>query len=349
MREPYSPSKTARWIVGPLVLVLLLAAAWSAFWYFAALKSEEVIAAWIAREAQLGRNYDCRSRTVGGYPFRIEVNCEEPTATIRDPNVAVSIRAKNLVAVAQVYQPDLIIAEVTGPMTVVESESGVTFDADWKLLQASLRGPPERPERLSLAADGVKLVRAGGAGEPSSLLQAAHLEFHVRHAVGYSADVPVFELAVRAHDALVPTLTQWVNGPLNVDGLATLSGVSDFKVKPLPQRLREWQAANGRLLLTSLRVQQGNAVGVAKGDVGLNASGKPDGAFDITVAGFDQVLQGLLGGKGQGLQAGLMAGLSLLGPQTELEGKRAVKLPLRLQDGNVLLGPVRIAQIAPLF
>jgi hypothetical protein len=204
MTQPYSPAKTARWIVAPLVLVLALAAGWSAFWYFAAQKTEQVIADWIEREGQLGRTYDCASRTVSGYPFRIEVRCEGPTAVVRDPNVAVSIKAQNLVAVAQVYQPDLIIAEVTGPMTVVESESNVTFNADWRLLQASLRGSPAAPQRLSLVVDGVKLVRAGGA-DASPLLQAEHLEFHVRHAVGYASDVPVFELAVRAQDALVPT------------------------------------------------------------------------------------------------------------------------------------------------
>lgn len=348
MTQPYSSAKTARWIVAPLVFVLVLAAGWSILWYFAAQKTEEVIAAWIAREGQLGRTYDCASRTVGGYPFRIEVRCEEPTAVVKDPNVAVSIKARSLVAVAQVYQPDLIIAEVTGPMTVVETESKTTFNADWRLLQASLRGSPAAPQRLSLATDEVKLVR-GGSADASPLFQAAHLEFHVRHAVGYSSDVPALELAVRAQDALLPALAAWINGTLNLDAVGTLSGIGDFNVKPLPQRMREWQAAGGRFLLTALRAQQGTAVAVAKGDVGLTANGRPDGAFEITMAGFDQVLQGLLGNKNQGLQAGLMAGLALLGPQAELEGKRAVKLPLKIQDGSVMLGPVRIAQIAPLF
>ncbi len=347
MTEPYSSAKTARWIVGPLLAVLALAAAWSAFWYFAAQKTEAVVAAWIAREAQFGRTYDCASRTVGGYPFRIEVRCAAPSATVRDPHVAVSIEAKSLVAVAQVYQPDLIIAEIAGPMTVVESQSGATFAADWQLMQGSLRGPPAAPERLSLVVDGVRLTRAGGA--PSPLLQAGRLEFHIRHAVGYSADVPVFDIALRAQDAVVAALDAWVKGPLNVDGAGTLSGIADFKMKPLPQRLREWQAAGGRFLLTSLRAQQGEAVAVAKGDAGLNAGGRLEGAFDVTVAGFDQVLQSLMGGRAQGLQAGLMAGLALLGPPAELEGKRAVQLPLRLQDGAVLLGPVRVGRIEPFF
>ena len=41
--------------------------------------------------------------------------------------------------------------------------------------------------------------------------------------------------------------------------------------------------------------------------------------------------------------------LGVRGEQTELEGKRAVRLPLRFNDGAVSLGPIPLGQIAPLF
>ena len=59
----------------------------------------------------------------------------------------------------------------------------------------------------------------------------------------------------------------------------------------------------------------------------------------------------MLGQSPEGrLQAGLFAGgLALFGNQTQLEGKRAVTVPLRFEDGAVTFGPLPLGRIAPLF
>jgi hypothetical protein len=137
-----------------------------------------------------------------------------------------------------------------------------------------------------------------------------------------------------------------------IDGemTALLRGVTDLRPKPLPARLKEWQAAGGRLQVTKFRLQQGDAVAIAAGDIGLSADGRPDGAFNITMAGFDRVVQELAGaGQGANLQLGLMAGLSFIGRPAEIEGKRALSLSLRVKDGAVFLGPIRLGKIEPLY
>jgi hypothetical protein len=42
-------------------------------------------------------------------------------------------------------------------------------------------------------------------------------------------------------------------------------------------------------------------------------------------------------------------GANLMGQPTELEGQRAVMLPLRFDDGLVSLGPLKIGYLPPLF
>ena len=49
------------------------------------------------------------------------------------------------------------------------------------------------------------------------------------------------------------------------------------------------------------------------------------------------------------LQPAFPAQKNPMGEQTTLEGKRAVILPLRFEDGAVFLGPVRIGNVPPLF
>ena len=79
----------------PFVLVVLLAVAWSALWFYAAERAETEIAAWRAGERQAGRQQDCASQSIEGYPFRIEVRCDgagfvlkgTPTLQLKLPRV----------------------------------------------------------------------------------------------------------------------------------------------------------------------------------------------------------------------------------------------------------------------
>ena len=47
--------------------------------------------------------------------------------------------------------------------------------------------------------------------------------------------------------------------------------------------------------------------------------------------------------------ANLSLGINLLGEQTTLEGKPAVMLPLRFDDGAIFLGPIQIGNAPALF
>src|SRR6185312_12883482 len=88
-------------------VILSVAAVWTAFWNYAAGKAEETINGWLAREAKAGRIYACGSQTIGGFPFRIEVNCDHASALFRSNQTPVELKAERLIMVAQVYQPGL--------------------------------------------------------------------------------------------------------------------------------------------------------------------------------------------------------------------------------------------------
>src|SRR4030088_2922146 len=64
------------------VLLLIAAAAWSAFWFYAASQVDLAADAWRAQEAKAGRIYDCARRSVAGYPFRLEVRCDGASVSL---------------------------------------------------------------------------------------------------------------------------------------------------------------------------------------------------------------------------------------------------------------------------
>src|SRR4030088_3744811 len=67
------------------VLLMIAAAAWSAFWFFAASEVEVRADDWRAQEAKSGRVYDCARRSVAGFPFRLEVRCAGARASVVSP------------------------------------------------------------------------------------------------------------------------------------------------------------------------------------------------------------------------------------------------------------------------
>ena len=379
MYHPALAPRRRSWRLVILVgLVVVLAGLWSAFWYSATSIAERTIGDWLEREARLGRIYTCGSQTVGGYPFRIEVRCASASAELRNMHPALFLKTNDIVVAAQIYQPTLLIGEFAGPLSVAEHGQEARVVANWTLAQASVRGNPAAPDRISIVLDDPNLDEMV-AGRAESMVKGRHIEAHGRIAEGSITDRPVLDAAFQLRAVTAARVHPLLVQPTDADIDLTLRGLSNLAPKPWPQPLRELQAAGGRIEVKRLRIQQGEAIAVAAGTLGLTAAGRPDGELQVTVAGLEKFLPALgieslvppgssggdrinsaLGaldrlvpGLGQVARQraglGLAASVMLLGEQTELEGKRAVRLPLRFNDGAVSLGPIPLGQIAPLF
>jgi hypothetical protein len=364
------------WLIAtPLIIVVVLAAAWSGFWFYAAREAEARINDWQAQQAKAGRVFSCGSQAVGGYPFRIEVRCANAAAELKDTQPPLALKLKEILLVAQVWDPKLLIAEFAGPLTVSDPGQAPYVNATWTLAQARVRGTPATPERASIAADDLKLTGATPGNPP--LFEAKHAEFHARVQFGSWPHNPAIDLAVTLNAATAPVLGPYTRDPLDADILAVLHGMKDLAPKPLPARLREWQAAGGRLEVQKARVAQGEALATATGTLALSQRGRLDGALQLNVAGLEKFMPALsgerkgaslsldraapalnaidravpglgarLGPQAQNLAVGL---LGLLGPPVEIEGKRGVSVPLRFTDGAASFGPIPIGQIPPAF
>jgi hypothetical protein len=373
MRQP-APRRRLWPVFVPLVVTVALAIVWTGLWFLAARAAETRIAGWREREAKVGRVYACGGKeTIGGFPFRIEVRCADPTIELRRQDPPIALKAADLVVVAQVYQPTLLISEATSPLTISAPGQPPSYVANWTLAQSSERGTPRAPERASIVVDRPSVDRVNGAG-PQAVMKAERIELHGRMAGGSATSDPVIELALRLVSATAPELHALTTRPIDAEIIATLRGLPDFSPKPWPVRLRELQARGGRIEITRARVQQGDTIAVSAGALGLTESGGLDGEMQVTIAGLEHVvatldldrltsrgrvgaaigaLDRLVPGLGRAARAnagpGIVAGLRAMGQPTTLDGKPATTLPLRFADGQVLLGPFPVARIPPLF
>jgi hypothetical protein len=376
------------------VLLVIAAAAWSAFWFYSASKVDETADAWRAREARSGRVYDCARRSVSGYPFRLEVRCDGATVSLVSQTAdatqtPITAKLGQILVVAQVYDPKLLIAEFTAPATISDSSQQPSMLANWRLGHSSVVGLPGIPQRISLEFDDPAIDRVNGP-QQTPLARAQHVELHGRLAEGSPSDHPVIETVLQIRGGSVQEVHPLLAAPFDADIRTLLSGLKDFAPKPWPQRFREIQAAGGHVEIVQSRIQQGDVIAVASGTLGLSAEGRLDGELQMTVAGLEKVIpalgiekmlddgvpqatldkvapgvkssdvHNLLGaldraipGLGkvvkQNASLGVAAGINALGTEAVLEGKKARAFPLRFVDGAVFLGPLKVAQIPPLY
>jgi hypothetical protein len=374
-KRTMSHRRTRRRYVTMVVLVLALIGGWSWFWHYAADKAQVALDGWRAREAKAGRIYSCGTQSVGGYPFRFEVECDQASALFRSNQPPVEIKASGMSIAAQVYQPNLLITEFHGPLTIADLGQAPNIIVNWKLAQSSVSGTPASPERVSLVFDKPMVERVSG-GNRQTILRAQHIEIHGRIAEGSAASRPVIETVLRLRQASAADIAPVLGQPVDADITAVLRGLNNFAPKPWPARFREIQAAGGRIDITAARVQQGDTIAVGEGALSLNANGRLQGQLHLTVAGIepflaamgaqqimqnsqdmnkvagalDRLLPGLGGmARQQATGSNLSLGINLLGQHTTLEGKPAVIVPLHFDDGSIFLGPLKIGDAPALF
>lgn len=377
-------------------LLLVAAAAWSAFWFYAASQVDVKADAWRAREARSGRVYDCARRSVAGFPFRLEIRCDGASVSLQSQTAGqavtqtpITAKLGEILVVAQVYDPKLLIAEFTAPATISDRGGQPTMSVNWRTARSSVVGLPAVPQRASIVFDDPAIDRVN-ASVPTPLARARHVELHGRLAEGSAFDHPLIEAVLKIEGGSVQEVHPLLAAPFDADVRTMLSGLKDFSPKPWPVRFREIQAAGGHVEIVQSRIAQGDLVAVAAGTLGLSASGRLDGELQMTVAGIEKVIpalgiekmldegvpqatldrvapgvktqdvSNLLGaldraipGLGkvvkQNANVGVAVGINALGKEAVLEGKKARTFPLRFADGAVFLGPLKVGQVPALF
>ena len=369
-----SRRRTGRRYTILVFLVLALAGGWTWFWTYAADRAHQTLNDWRAREAKAGRVYECDSQSLGGFPFRFELECAQAVAELRKEASPLQIKTGRVVLAMQVYDPTLLIGDFTGPVTLTEPGQQLNIVANWKVGQASVRGTPREPERASLVFEQAVVDRTD-VGAPQNLLRASRIELHSRIAKGSADSNPVIEMVLRLAQASMPGLHPAAVVPVDGDITLMLRGLKDFAPKSWAARLREIQAANGQIEIAQARFKQGETLAVGSGALSLNADGRLQGTLNLTVAGLEPFLKaigaeqmversssmdklasklnkfapGLGDAARKQLGANLGAGISMLGEATTLEGRNAVALPLRFDDGAMFLGPIAIGKTPALF
>ena len=272
---------------------------------------------------------------MAGFPFRLEVRCSGASVSLRAQTAEraatqapITASLGEILVVAQIWDPKLLIAEFTAPATISDRGGPPAMMVNWSKARSSVVGLPAVPQRGSIVFDDPSIDRVNGPVQ-TPLARAKLVELHGRLAEGSVQDRPVIETVLKIEQGSVQELHPLLAAPFDADVRTLLSGLKDFTPKPWPERFREIQAAGGRVEIVQSRIQQGDLIAVAAGTLGLSASGRLDGELQMTVAGIEKVIPAL------GIEKMLEEGV----PQSTLDRVAPGRQDLRRQQPARRAGP----------
>ena len=317
-------------ILGSVVLAVVVV--WSTAWL--------VLAGLIRQQVELQAEADgiasprltCATLTVGGFPFRFDVDCADVRIVSGDAEIALpGLRASVLV-----YAPTHLLASALGPLDLTDSFTGSRNQLAWSALQASIRLDNWRIARASIS--GNDLVWSDMLLGQSVIAQTPLAELHLfdipeqHDAARQTAALAGY---LRASDLAYPGLTLT---DTNAEIQLELSGLpDDVRNWGAPDMLQALQAANGQLNIVSIHGTDAASTLDASGALNLDPQGQLEGQIAITSTGVAERIGPLLEEPWRTLVLGTPSA----------DGSFANQLNFR--GGAILSGLVPIAAIGPLF
>jgi hypothetical protein len=294
-----------------------------------------------------------------------------------------------ILVVSQVYDPKLLIAEFTAPATIADRGQPPSMIVNWSKARSSVLGLPAIPQRASIVFDDASIVRVEGSAQaPLAAARHVELHGRLVEgaAPDRTAIETVLQIAGGSVQGLHPLLAAPFDADVRtmLSGLKDFSPkpwperfreiqAAGGHVEIVQSRVQQGDlvaVAAGTLGLTTGGRLDGElqmtvagiekvipALGIEK----MLDEGVPQATLDRVAPGvktqdvnnllgaLDRAIPGLGKVVKQNANVGVAAGINALGKEAMLEGKKARAFPLRFVDGAVFLGPLKVAQIPPLF
>ena len=329
-------------------VVIAVVAAWTGAWFYIADQVRDEI------EAVAGQNTPSgavryRGLEIGGYPFRIQVELTGPRIDLSGTEGGFRWATDKIGAVRHLWQPRHVLLDLTGQHQFEWSQDGaaraVTLD-NGEAMASIETGAGGRLDRLSVDIKAPSLRGDGGTAFIGKRLQV-----HAR--LTPDADDSV-DLALRGDGlelgagVLPPELMGMARNISLLDIRTTVTGLpQDARAAtPIASWLTTWRMGGGTVEVRQFRLLWGDMEINATGSLALDDRMRPIGALTAKIRGHEQLLDiavrsGAMSKNGR-IAAGAVLGL------LAAAGGGVLSVPVRMQDGQLFLGPAAIAELAPL-
>lgn len=332
--DPQAARKPRRLgLILPFVLLLIAAAAWSGFWLWA---RGQVLAQMDASVAELGRagyQISWKARSVGGYPFRMDVTLRE--ASVREPS-GWGLDAPELAGEAFLYAPKHWVIAAPQGLTFLRPKGGAVA-VTGKLLRASLTNLDQQPLSFSFQGQNLSFAPAAGA-EPFALQTADLVEFHLRR--GPNDEGGLFARLDNGKARLTGLFGHIAGDkPVSIVWNSTLSKISSFHGADWPQAVRRWTEAGGRMTVRDAKLTAGEAlIETSAATLAVGSDGRLRGVMPVSLRQAPKAL-GAMARTGVLPEGTASAASAVAAARQTGEVTRAT---INFEAGQMTLGPVAV-------
>lgn len=334
--EPAPARKKPRriWLYLPFILLVLLAAAYSAFWVASSTQLAAAVDSRAATLRQSGYVVELSERRSSGFPFRLKLRYGE--ARVAAPS-GWAATIPGLEAEAYLHNLRHWVLVAPGGMTFTRPEGGPVRIAG-EGLRASVVQTGQGPWRIVAQANKASFTPSPGA-RPFSLASADLVEIYLR-----PSDVEgqgMFLVRVENGKAQAGSLVGRIAG----DGVVAasiegrISRTADFKGATWADAVRAWSRAGGVLESVQGTMAAGTFSAKAQdGTLGIGSDGRLVGAIPLELRQPDRALTALAEtATVDEAAAGSAAAVAAARAQGE-----ATTVNLVFQAGVMTFGPVRL-------
>jgi hypothetical protein len=318
----------------PFALLLVAIVAWSGFWVWARSQAAARMDAAVQDLARAGYQVTWGKRTIGGYPFRLDVTLTD--ARIREPS-GWGLDAPRLEGETYLYAAGHWMLAAPSGLTFVRPIGGPVA-VTGKLLRASLGGLDERPPSFSFQGEGLAFAPGDGA-QPFFLTAAELVELHLRR--GPDDEGGVF-LRVDKGKARLTGLFGRIAGdkPISIEWNSTLSKASALVGGDWPSLVRNWADGGGVMTVRpGSKIAAGDAlIEAQKGQLSVGRDGRLRGALAVALKEAPRAL-GALAATGAAPETAVDAASAVVAARQEGEIVRAA---INFEAGTTTLGPVAL-------
>ena len=319
----------------------------------------------------------------------VSVSLSSQTAEQTATQAPVTAKLGEILVVVQMYDPKLLIAEFTAPATIYDRGQQPSMTVNWRTARSSVVGLPGVPQRASIVFDDPAIDRVNGAVQaPLARARHIELHGRLAEGSALDRPVieTVLKIEKGSVQEVHPLLAEPFDADARtmLSGLKDFSPkpwpqrfreiqAAGGHVEIVQSRIQQGDlvavaagtlglSAQGRLdgelqmtvagiekVIPALGIEKMLDEGVPQATLDRVAPGVKTSDVNNLFGALDRAIPGLGKVVRQNANVGVVAGINALGKEAVLEGKKARAFPLRFVDGTVFLGPLKVAQVPPLF
>lgn len=334
---------------GIALLVIITGLAWVSLWLSLANQFENRLEAWANERRAEGWMIAHGGIRLGGFPLRLSAHVTAPD--LAGSGHRWSWQAESVTVEIDLLRRDALLLSPAGQHRLTVQEGGQRLAV---LMQAArldlvLRQGEQGDHRIEAKGRDVRLVQPGPPaalplGSTESL--EAQLVLHAERAPEPEKLLqPAFiELALTAEGVRRAGRGEAARADLDI---ALMGHIGNG---PLDEALATWRDDGGTLELRQVTVQ-GPIIDIRlRGTVALDREMRPLAALSGDIAGYNEILDHLTTGHWVSDRDAQLARLlfAAMAEQNPVTGRTMINLPLSIQNGIAMAGPLRLARLEPL-